>query len=339
MFKSRLGFTLAEVLITLGIIGIVASMTIPTLTQNFNERSWETASTVFNKKLGEALKVMNSQASLAGFTSTKDFVDELAKHYKIIKTCDSTELNQCFIEEISTTGDAIETSKLKAAKNLYSVNDYGTETIGVVFADGTTALIAYNPNTHQDPYSNQVIRITGGNKNVNLNTDAISILYDINGLKAPNSYGTGKDIRGLNISIKTGASLIVIENYTPVDCTDSSASNPDYKYCTDSDKEMYFTYATNYWAGAKKACAEQVPAMRLPEIGAYSNYTCSPNAAEDTLCGIFNNKAEYDIPSNWFWSATDFVAGQAWVVNFSHGGVNYDAKSNLNFNNRVLCVD
>lgn len=34
--KKRFGFTLAEVLITLGIIGVVAAMTIPTLVQNTN---------------------------------------------------------------------------------------------------------------------------------------------------------------------------------------------------------------------------------------------------------------------------------------------------------------
>ena len=34
--KKRFGFTLAEVLITLGIIGVVAAMTIPTLIQNTN---------------------------------------------------------------------------------------------------------------------------------------------------------------------------------------------------------------------------------------------------------------------------------------------------------------
>ena len=36
MFK-KLGFTLAEVLITLGIIGVVAAMTIPTLMQKTND--------------------------------------------------------------------------------------------------------------------------------------------------------------------------------------------------------------------------------------------------------------------------------------------------------------
>ncbi len=36
----RLGFTLAEVLITLGIIGVVAAMTIPTLMANYQKQVW-----------------------------------------------------------------------------------------------------------------------------------------------------------------------------------------------------------------------------------------------------------------------------------------------------------
>ena len=39
--KKRFGFTLAEVLITLGIIGVVAAMTIPTLIQNTNSVKFE----------------------------------------------------------------------------------------------------------------------------------------------------------------------------------------------------------------------------------------------------------------------------------------------------------
>lgn len=39
--KMKFGFTLAEVLITLGIIGIVAAMTIPTLIQNQQKRKME----------------------------------------------------------------------------------------------------------------------------------------------------------------------------------------------------------------------------------------------------------------------------------------------------------
>ncbi len=40
MMKRVLGFTLAEVLITLGIIGVVAAMTIPTLLANINGQKY-----------------------------------------------------------------------------------------------------------------------------------------------------------------------------------------------------------------------------------------------------------------------------------------------------------
>lgn len=38
---KKSGFTLAEVLITLGIIGVVAAMTIPTLMMNYQKQVWE----------------------------------------------------------------------------------------------------------------------------------------------------------------------------------------------------------------------------------------------------------------------------------------------------------
>ncbi len=87
MNKRSAAFTLAEVLITLGIIGVVAAITIPTLIQNYNVKQWNTAALVFEKKLEDALKIMNSQSTLTGQTTTENFVDELSKHFKISKVC------------------------------------------------------------------------------------------------------------------------------------------------------------------------------------------------------------------------------------------------------------
>ena len=42
MIEKKLGFTLAEILITLGIIGVVAAVTIPMLISNYKKRSTET---------------------------------------------------------------------------------------------------------------------------------------------------------------------------------------------------------------------------------------------------------------------------------------------------------
>ena len=58
MGTKRFGFTLAEVLITLGIIGVVAAMTIPTLISNTN-------SAKFKKKKKKTLSTMNQAALMA----------------------------------------------------------------------------------------------------------------------------------------------------------------------------------------------------------------------------------------------------------------------------------
>ena len=327
---KRSAFTLAEVLITLAIIGVVAAMTIPTLVANYQQKSWDTASSVFNRRLGEALKVMNVNSNLAGFATTQAFVDELGKHIKITKTCASDKLTDCFVETIYTGADPIDTTKLKQAKNLNSATDYGTETIGVQFADGVNALIAYNKSIVNDPYSNEVVKVTGTDqKSVGLDTQALAILYDVSGAKTPNSYGTGKDIRGLNINIKTGAPVQVIgTSYSAINCADSTSEG--YEYCSKGDKEYVYD---NYWAGAKKACADL--GMSLPAIGGTYGQTCPTDAAEDTLCGIYNNRDEYGISSGWFWSSSEYDASIAYDVSFDSGYVDTDYKNNRG---SVVCI-
>ena len=49
--KKINAFTLAEMLITLAITGILAALAIPSVIQNFQERSWQTSSNVFERKL------------------------------------------------------------------------------------------------------------------------------------------------------------------------------------------------------------------------------------------------------------------------------------------------
>lgn len=55
--KAKFGFTLAEVLITLGIIGVVAAMTIPTLMSNYRKHIIETRLTKFYSTMTQAIKL------------------------------------------------------------------------------------------------------------------------------------------------------------------------------------------------------------------------------------------------------------------------------------------
>ena len=54
---KRNGFTLAEVLITLGIIGVVAAMTIPTLMTKYQKHKTETQLVKFYSMMNQTLRM------------------------------------------------------------------------------------------------------------------------------------------------------------------------------------------------------------------------------------------------------------------------------------------
>lgn len=61
--SKKLGFTLAEVLITLGIIGVVAAMTIPTLLSNTNDQEFKTG---FKKAMSTLNQAVTMSIALDG---------------------------------------------------------------------------------------------------------------------------------------------------------------------------------------------------------------------------------------------------------------------------------
>ena len=246
-------FTLAEVLITLAIIGIVAALTIPTLVQNFQTRAWDTASEVFQRKLEESLKVMNVQGTLAGYTTTEAFVDELSKHIKITRICDNDDITTCFADKVTwgTENEEVAMADVKRASH-FGQDSWGTNTVGVQFANGVNAVLAYNPECVQNQFSNQ---ITG--------TSCLAILYDVDGFKNPNTQN--KDLRSINVSSLGGSSCSFevggICFGTPLQPTALTAAD------CNANKDKYgiqncMTGDNDFWGGAMKACAEQ--GKRLP---------------------------------------------------------------------------
>ena len=254
VFRSK-GFTLAEVLITLAIIGIVAALTIPTLVQNFQQDAWDTASEVFQRKLEESLKVMNVQGTLAGYTTTEAFVDELSKHIKITRICDNDDITTCFADKVTwgTENEEVEMADVKRASH-FGQDSWGTNTVGVQFANGVNAVLAYNPTEtcKQDPYSNQ---ITG--------TSCLAILYDVDGFKNPNTQN--KDLRSINVSSLGGSScsfeaggICFGTPFQPTALTAADCNANKGKYGIQTCR----TTDDDFWGGAMKTCAEQ--GKRLP---------------------------------------------------------------------------
>ena len=74
--KQKRGFTLAEVLITLGIIGVVAAMTIPTLMSTFAKQRTETQLKAFYSRINQTIKM-----SIAANGDPDGWVEEKAYSY------------------------------------------------------------------------------------------------------------------------------------------------------------------------------------------------------------------------------------------------------------------
>ena len=94
------GFTLAEVLITLGIIGIVVNMTIPTLMNNVQNQEMKVALKKIYAVLTQAtMSLMSDNSStLKGLCNADDndcFRNYYMQYLKTVKTCDNGQVG-CF---------------------------------------------------------------------------------------------------------------------------------------------------------------------------------------------------------------------------------------------------
>ena len=85
----KTAFTLAEVLVTLGIIGVVSAMTVPTLMQNYQRQSYITQlHKVYNEVQQGALRYMTDRNAInlmeAGLTNSAAMQEFLRDNFKIV---------------------------------------------------------------------------------------------------------------------------------------------------------------------------------------------------------------------------------------------------------------
>jgi len=160
---NKKGFTLAEVLITLGIIGVIAAMTVPTLMNNSTEREFRSAYKKGMAALNQAV-TMNIALDNVDFDSLTDTttgdttVDSLyALLAKRMTTINFTQ------EATSKEGEAL--NGPEGATN--SAAKVGTNA-AMFFTDGSA--IVWAPS----------VLSNAGNRG------EIPVLWDVNGIKKPN---------------------------------------------------------------------------------------------------------------------------------------------------------
>ena len=259
--STKAAFTLAEVLITLAVIGIVAAMTLPGLIQNHNEKAWSTAKDLWEKKLTETVRRMNTDGVMTGHDSTEDFMNSFKQYMKVIKTCDNTDINKCYSPKVVTTGSneeplEVETDSLTSASSM-GLSDWqtNTNTMSFVVADGTTVIMAYQPECpYADPIEDQGSQVS-----------CMAYMVDVNGKKGPNRVG--KDIQ-----LSSGVAFSTCDNPIGDMCWSTEfAATRAINTCEGSEYEDMEQYhgngsycSTNYWAGAKLSCQEK--GMELPTM-------------------------------------------------------------------------
>lgn len=182
MKKAIRAFTIAELLIVFGIIGVVSVLVNLWFSTNFYEYSLGKEKSNFEAKLTEATKEMNVLQVLSGYSNTDEFVNVFQNHIKLVRTCSSSNLDKCFSQKFLTDNNAeVDVSALSTGERLGQDGNTNSNT-GLVFINGATAVLSYSPNC---PYMSNFDNTVDSNA-------CISMIYDINGFAKPNKIG--KDI-------------------------------------------------------------------------------------------------------------------------------------------------
>ena len=333
--NRKIAFTLAEVLITLGVIGVVAALTLPALMENITERINSSRQANVANKITEAMDHMKSQGALAtSYASTDAFVDELQKYIKVAKRCDASHIAECWPTPTVTTsdGDEFDVSKAKTGKNL-NIKNNTTNNVGLILADGAALILTYNQDFSGIDEGDAVSAVMkdlpvgfGKSKEFAYTssvTAPIDFVMDINGQKGPNSETINNkmhDIRSFKAArFSKGCAGVEIPGIgcivnlgTSYDCV-SGADKEKW------DKDGY--WSPSCWGGARKACNDIE--MSLPD--------------KSTLLNLYSKKNQYpDIPqSGWFWSSSEFNSTFAYRVHFDDRDMNILNKG-IQFS--VLCV-
>ena len=156
--KGKNSFTLAEVLITLGVIGIVAALTLPTVIQHHKKQEATARLKKFVSTMEQAIMLSELDNGPAGDWEKQDIVWEDRDENKVDSAAQNELINKFYARYLK--------KYLKTVKIDEVAPDEKSHSMIIYFADGSTAKF--------------------------YNGACIDIQFDVNGNKNPNS--SGKDI-------------------------------------------------------------------------------------------------------------------------------------------------
>lgn len=337
-------FTLSEVLITLGIIGVVAAITIPILFKNINNIIVTNQKKVMESKILQGLNLLNSQENglSRDYANSEEFVRALSKYMKITTICAKDHLSDCFgYNSISyMNNDEIKVVKLSditTASRLKLDSEY-LDPAGFVMADGTPVIVSWNSrcsisaaesslNSSDSNSGDVAIILDPDDQLKSIPTACFAAIYDSNGTRKPNmfskdvlSYGSaviGSTFPGIeipdigyvfNVGEQSSSWLLALYSKEELQKYD-----PNFPESLDGD----------YWGGAKKMCDEFD--MKLPT-----------KAELEKIYELRNNYPIINISTIIkTWSSSECNSAEVWSMDKAG---NFICESKTEGYSNVLCV-
>lgn len=244
MANKKNAFTLAEVLITLGIIGIVAAMTLPTLNQKREDKELIAQTKKVYADINNAILLSQKDYGVIGdnsflFNDRDDaatVAQNLLKYFNGAKLCKKASQDGCqqYYYDIKYATKRVDSSGMGATDN-------NTNDPKIIFSNGAILKIRTNKSaceakeyteTVKDQYGRPISNPDGSNQTRTYISDICANLsFDVNGTKGPNQfgrdvywfwvyrrklqYGTTNYLGGKSFSnILTGVDKLEYENYS-----------------------------------------------------------------------------------------------------------------------------
>ena len=225
---------MAEILLSLTIIGVVAAITLPSLTGNINERTWNTQRKALYARMSQAIALMPAlngygtvteatESASAVDTAAETFVTEgLSKVLKINNICDSEHLPDCGIVSKITYQDGntgnfpkkwseLNPAMTSAKFETLSESIYDNKAAAFETQNGESIAVYYNPYCVADMGETTYYLLQP--------KVCVNFVYDLNGNKGPNTVG--KDIGVMTILYPTDSVVVAPVVYL----RDASLSN------------------------------------------------------------------------------------------------------------------
>lgn len=222
--KTSAAFTMAEILLSLTIIGVVAAITLPSLTGNINERTWATQKKALYARMSQAIPLLDSMNT---YTDAESFIaGALNTVTKINNVCSQANIEDCGInkESLGPLADgtpisfpdtwsalgidkqfeydsaaAASNTSLAANVNLAQVAAFET-------GNGESIVLYYNPDCVPDQEQAPNSIETETNAIDMFDHVCINMIYDLNNNKGPNTVG--KDIGFMTVFYPTDSTVV-----------------------------------------------------------------------------------------------------------------------------------